>query len=155
MDWFVKAFIKSSVTWLGVGVTLGVAMAVHPEWGVLRTAHVHINVVGFVGMMIFGVAYHVIPRFTGIPLRSPRIAATHFVIANIGLAIMVVGFAMRGMGKREGSLVLAIGGSIEALGAYLFGWLIFQTLRGHDALMRRQALANAATSRSPLPTARG
>ena len=32
MDWFVKAFIKASVTWLALGVTLGLAMAVHSVW---------------------------------------------------------------------------------------------------------------------------
>lgn len=154
MDWFVKAFIKASVSWLAFGVTLGVVMAVFPEWGFLRTAHVHINVVGFVGMMIFGVAYHVIPRFAGIPLRSRRTAASHFVIANVGLAVMVAGFALRGMGLPNSGIVLAVGGSLEAIGAYLFAWLMFQTLRGHDALVQRQTMATAAASRSPLPTAR-
>jgi hypothetical protein len=27
MDWFVRAFVRSSVCWLAAGVTLGVAMA--------------------------------------------------------------------------------------------------------------------------------
>ena len=30
MIWFAKAFLKASLTWLALGVTLGVAMAVHP-----------------------------------------------------------------------------------------------------------------------------
>ena len=32
MDWFVKAFLKSSLAWLTLGVTLGVAMADGAEW---------------------------------------------------------------------------------------------------------------------------
>ncbi len=39
MEWFVKRFMKASVTWLALGVTLGVAMAVHPPWTVLRPVH--------------------------------------------------------------------------------------------------------------------
>lgn len=30
MDWFVRRFIKAALVWFGLGVTLGVAMAVHP-----------------------------------------------------------------------------------------------------------------------------
>ena len=65
MDWFAKAFIKAALVWLGLGVTLGVVMAVSPAAAVYRTAHLHMNLLGFVSMMIYGVAYHVIPRFTG------------------------------------------------------------------------------------------
>jgi hypothetical protein len=52
MDWFVKAFLKASVAWLAIGVTLGVAMAVHPAFIIYRPAHVHMNLLGFVTMMI-------------------------------------------------------------------------------------------------------
>lgn len=55
MDWFVKAFLTASLAWLGAGVSLGVAMAVHPAWAVYRTAHLHMNMLGFVAMMLFGV----------------------------------------------------------------------------------------------------
>jgi hypothetical protein len=80
MEWFVKAFLKSSVSWLAAGVTLGVAMGVHPAWSIYRTAHLHMLLLGFVAMMIFGVAYHVIPRFAGSPLRSTRAAGVHWWI---------------------------------------------------------------------------
>ena len=63
MDWFVRNFIKASLAWLGLAVSLGLAMAAHPAWVVYRTAHLHMALLGFVAMMIFGVAYHVIPRF--------------------------------------------------------------------------------------------
>src|SRR3954470_15921997 len=77
MDPFVRRFIRSSLLWLGVGVTLGVLMTVRPAMLAFRPAHMHANLLGFVSMMIFGVAYHVIPRFTGRPLQSPGLAALH------------------------------------------------------------------------------
>ena len=52
MEWFVKAFVKASLAWLALGVTLGVAMAAHPAWMVYRPAHAHMNLLGFVTMMI-------------------------------------------------------------------------------------------------------
>jgi cbb3-type cytochrome oxidase subunit 1 len=62
MEWFVRAFAKASVAWLAAGVTLGVGMAARPAWTVYRPAHVHMVALGFVAMMIYGVAYHVVPR---------------------------------------------------------------------------------------------
>jgi hypothetical protein len=128
MDWFVKAFLKASVIWLALGVTLGVAMGVRPAWSIYRTAHLHMLLLGFVAQMIFGVAYHVIPRFVGSPLRSTAAAGAHWWLANSGLAIMVVGFFLRAQGKPVSAVLLGIGGSAAAVGAYIFAVLIWQTL---------------------------
>jgi heme/copper-type cytochrome/quinol oxidase subunit 1 len=128
MDWFVKAFLKASVSWLAAGVTLGVAMGAYPPWTVYRTAHLHMLLLGFVAQMIFGVAYHVIPRFAGNPLRSGRAAGTHWWLANLGLATMVAGFVLRAQGRPVSSAFLAIGGTAAASGAYVFAFLVFRTL---------------------------
>jgi cbb3-type cytochrome oxidase subunit 1 len=130
MDWFVTAFLKASLAWLALGVTLGVAMAIHPPWTVYRLAHVHMVLLGFVTMMIYGVAYHVIPRFAGSPLRSRRVALVHWWMANIGLAGMASGFAWRVWHPTSGTWLLSAGGTLSAVGAYLFVWQIWATLDG-------------------------
>jgi cbb3-type cytochrome oxidase subunit 1 len=133
MDWFAKAFLKASLVWLTAGVTLGVAMAVHPAWSVYRVSHEHMNLLGFVTMMIYGVAYHVIPRFTGVPLHSRRIAGAHWWMANTGLLLMVVGFALRASGTGPifaSTAILSSGGLAAAIGAYLFVYNIWRTLDG-------------------------
>ena len=56
---------------------MGTWMALAPGATMYRPAHVHLNLLGFVSMVIFGVAYHVIPRFTGHPLHNPRLAGGH------------------------------------------------------------------------------
>ena len=128
MDWFVKAFLRSSVVWLATGVTLGIAMGMWPAWSIYRTAHLHMLLLGFVGMMIFGVAYHVLPRFTGVQLPSGRAAIGHLWLANAGLAAMVVGFVLRARGIPVSSTWLAAGGSAAAAGAYIFGYLVWRML---------------------------
>lgn len=128
MDWFVKAFLKASVAWLAAGVTLGVAMGAIPAWSIYRTAHLHMLLLGFVAQMIFGVAYHVIPRFAGNPLRSTRAAGAHWWLANTGLAVMVAGFVLRAQGKPISSWLLGLGGSAAAGGAYIFAFLVWRTL---------------------------
>jgi len=132
MDWFVKAFLKASLAWLGAGVSLGLAMAVHPAWAVYRTAHLHMNLLGFVAMMIFGVGYHVIPRFTGHPLYSRRLAVAHWWLANGGLALFVAGLVMlphTAFGT-PARVVVAIGGVLSAAASYAFVYNLWRTIDG-------------------------
>lgn len=134
MTWFVRSFLKASLTWLALGVSLGVAMAAHPLWTVYRLVHVHMLLLGFVTMMIYGVAYHVVPRFAGFPLISPRAPVWHWWISNTGLALMATGFAIRVHAATAGTIVLAAGGTLSALGAYTFVYVIWRTIDGPVAL---------------------
>lgn len=150
MDWFSKAFIKSSVAWLALGVTLGVAMAMHPGWVIYRPAHLHMNLLGFVAMMIFGVAYHVLPRFTGHPLHNPRLAAAHWWIANLGLASFATGFVVAPHVRSFGAMLIAGGGTLSALGAYSFAYNVWRTLDGPSKGLRatvQSHVARASASR--------
>lgn len=154
MEWFVKAFLKASLAWLALGVSLGLAMAAHPPWTIHRVAHMHMVLLGFVTMMISGVAYHVVPRFAGYPLHNRRLAGWHWWISNAGLALMVAGFVLRAVHPAWGTPVLVAGGSLSALGAYLFVYVIWRTVDGPPALRAaavRAREAAAATRRAPLP----
>jgi cbb3-type cytochrome oxidase subunit 1 len=148
MDWFVKAFLKASLAWLAAGVTLGVAMAARPAWSAYRLVHVHMVLLGFVTMMIYGVAYHVIPRFAGFPLRSRRAALAHWWIANVGLAAMASGFGWRVWQPTAGTWLLGAGGTLSALGAYLFVYVIWRTIDGPSRLHAASERAARAVERS-------
>jgi hypothetical protein len=128
MDSFVRRFIRSSLVWLGIGVVLGLVMALDGRWLALRPAHMHANLLGFVSMMIFGVAYHVIPRFTGRPLHSRRLPALHLWAANLGLAGMVGGFIVRMGAPDAGAPLLAAGALLSGTGAFLFIHNLWRTL---------------------------
>jgi len=143
MSWTSRAFLKSSLAWLGVGVTLGAVMATWPSAAAYRTAHFHMNLLGFVAMMIFGVAYHVIPRFVGHPLHRPGLARTHWWVANAGLALLATGFALIPSLGARAVPVQATGGLLSAVGAYLFIYNIWRTLDGRPALRRAHLAAGA------------
>lgn len=148
MEWFVRAFLKASLSWLALGVTLGVAMAVHPVWTVYLSAHLHMVLLGFVAMMIFGVAYHVIPRFAGFPLHSNRAAGAHWWVANAGLVLMVCGFVIRATNASIGTAVLSVGSVLSAAGAYIFVYLIWRTVDGPAGMRQAAQRARDATTRS-------
>jgi cbb3-type cytochrome oxidase subunit 1 len=148
MDWFVKAFLKSSLVWLALGVSLGLAMAAYPPWTIHRAAHMHMVLLGFVTMMIFGVAYHVVPRFAGHPLHQRMLAGWHWWISNAGLALMVAGFVLRAARPVAGTVVLAVGGSLSASGAYIFAFLIWRTIDGAGAARSPSAAVDVVRLRA-------
>lgn len=131
----VVRFLRASLVWLVVGVTLGVAMAASPPLVIYRTAHIHLLLLGFVAGMIFGVGYHVFPRFAGRPLQSPRLMLVHWWLANGGVAAMASAFALRAAGVTWSPTLLAAGGTAAALGAYLFAWNIWRTLGPHPVAL--------------------
>jgi cbb3-type cytochrome oxidase subunit 1 len=151
MDRFVTAFLKSSLVWLGLGVSAGVAIAIHPAWAVYRPAHLHMNLLGFVAMMIFGVALHVIPRFTGHPLHSRRLAMSQWWLANGGLAVFVAGFLLRPHASfgSLASALLAAGGALSAAAAYAFIYNLWRTIDG-DTRHRAPDRAAPAPAASPV-----
>jgi len=141
MDPFVRRFVRAGLLWLGVGVLIGIAMAIRPGPALAyRPAHMHANLLGFVSMMIFGVGYHVFPRFAGRPLHSRGAAAAHVWVANLGLAGMVAGFILRVHVPSLGLALVSAGSVVSAAGAFLFIYNIWRTL-------------DAAPARNPvLPT---
>jgi len=93
-------FLKAGMAYFLLGALLGTLLAVPVTRDLLykapgaqwRLAHTHLNLAGFVIMFIFGIGYHVLPRFAGKPLHSEAWASAHFWIATLATAGMVIGF---------------------------------------------------------------
>lgn len=79
-------FIYSAFFYLVVGVVLGVLFTFIPELRKLSAVHGHANLIGFISFMVFGIAYHILPRFRGRPLYSETLGWVQLWMANIGLA---------------------------------------------------------------------
>ena len=104
-------FIAAALAYALLGGLVGVAWLAWPGLlpGLTLRTHAHLMLVGFVGMMIFGIALHVLPRFTGRNLYSDRLADAHFVLVNAGLPVMALGwlFAMPAAARTGGALLWA------------------------------------------------
>ena len=86
MDKYAKAFVKASLTYLGIGTILGLLMVLWPDARFTTTRiHVHLLLLGFMAMMIYGVGYHILPRFMGRPVYSAGLGNTQVWLANISL----------------------------------------------------------------------
>lgn len=147
MDWFAQRFLKSALISLGLGVIMGTCMALAPGAIIYRPAHVHLNLLGFVSMVIFGVAYHVIPRFTGHPLHNARMAGVHWYVSNIGLLTLIGGFFLVPHQPGPARLLLAAGALTSGAGSFLFIYNLWRTIDGRAPTPHR---ADAPGRRLPV-----
>ncbi len=90
MSHYSRLFVISSLIYLLIGGMMGIVMATFPSFrGIIHFAHAHTMVIGWISMMIFGLAYHVIPRFSGSPLIADCFQKLHWWLANIGMVGMM------------------------------------------------------------------
>jgi cbb3-type cytochrome oxidase subunit 1 len=117
MDKYAKAFVKASLIYLGIGAILGVLMAIWPDIRfTISRVHVHILLLGFMAMMIYGVGYHILPRFMGRPIYSHRLGNTQVWLANItliGLSIFWVLEASQGGIWHTLAIVFGVGQTVS------------------------------------------
>jgi cbb3-type cytochrome oxidase subunit 1 len=119
--WFIAMGLVYALSGGLVGLVWLVDPGVLP--GLALRAHAHLMLVGFIGMMVFGVGLHVLPRFTGHDLFSERMADIQFWLANIGLIAMVSGWLA------NGRAAATIGGALLWMGLMLFAVNVVLTVR--------------------------
>jgi cbb3-type cytochrome oxidase subunit 1 len=118
-------FISAALFYALLGGLIGLVRLADPGAlpGDVARLHAHLMLVGFVGMMIFGVGLHVLPRFTGRALFSERLADVQFALVNVGLIAMAAGW----LGGPRG--IIAGGGAMLWLGLVLFALNVVMTVR--------------------------
>ena len=66
-----------------------------------------------------------------------RLAVAQLWLANAGLALLVAGFGARAHGERASIYLLAIGGVLGTVAAYVFMYNIWRTLEGSPPVRRK------------------
>jgi len=101
-------FFASAVVYVTFGMLFGIWMSASHDH-TLAGAHAHLNLVGWVTMALFGIFYHLVPSAAG-----TRLATLHFVVATVGVWLLIPGIALAIRGQTE---MLAILGSFATLGS--------------------------------------
>ena len=129
MDRFVKNFIIVSIIYLGLSSILGLGMLWDSSLMSLKFVHSHLNMLGWVSMMIYGVGYHVLPRFSGRPLKYPKMGELQFWAANIGLVGMLFFYTLNVYTPNQSYNILSLAsGVIEVFSIALFFYNMLATL---------------------------
>jgi hypothetical protein len=117
---FLLASVASTLTF---GATLGMinlARLTTPYFGGMTTgsvrAHAFVQVFGFVGLFVMGIACHVLPRFAGRPLAAPLLTRLILGLQAGGVMTIVAALILRDTpilwAWAAGSLALATAGSM-------------------------------------------
>lgn len=109
---------------LSLPIALLLLLMVRLTWidGAWLLAAEHITTLGWVMLMITGVAYHVLPRFSGVGIRGPAWARAQLLCHLGALAIMAPAL---GFGWPR---AFGLGGQLMALALGLFAWTVWPTI---------------------------
>lgn len=133
--YFVALIVSLGIALLG-GFPLGIIAALGggrdiglgATWTPLVQAHGHLQLVGFAGLFVVGIAYHVLPRFKNTELRLRQLTLPSIALLALGV---VLGAASQPWadGSVAGSLFV-VSAAVELAGAMLFASVLAATLRG-------------------------
>ncbi|MCI0655658.1 MAG: DUF542 domain-containing protein, partial [Acidobacteria bacterium] len=129
-----RRFLKAALLFTFTGGTaLGawalITMAIRGQLGGLGRGiiqvHGHYQLFGWVGLFVVGVAYHILPRLTGIPLPSYRAASASFVLLVTGVLLRTA----QAMDPSSTRSALLLGGALlELTGCGVFFWIVTRIL---------------------------
>jgi cbb3-type cytochrome oxidase subunit 1 len=79
-----RYFVATGAVLGGLGMVMGIAMGVSEDF-TLSPAHAHLNLVGWVSLVLFGLAYRVELAKTG------SLATVHYWMASLGAIVLPLG----------------------------------------------------------------
>jgi uncharacterized protein involved in response to NO len=128
-----EPYVRTAYAWLLFSLGLGAALAVAelatgvpPSTGAANAAR-HAFALGFVSLLIFGVASRVVPVFGGVSLWRRPLLAPVYVVFNVGVALRVVG-ELLGSADALGRELVACSGLLGYAGLALFALVLWRTL---------------------------
>jgi len=129
--WYIGGALAVAVLGgFALAIALSLAAALGWEWGVrwraLAQAHGHLQVVGWLGLFIAGMAFRLAPRFAGRPLRFAS-------VTPVALALLATGLLARALAQPALDLpgmrpLLLAGATAELAGALLVALALGATL---------------------------
>ena len=131
MELTVVWYLRMSLVYFIGGALIGFLVLLWPgEAGYYISSHVHLNLLGFMSMMIYGVGYHILPKFSGQHIYSPMIMKVQFWLSNVGLIGMAVSWPFVARGS-EGTAetVLILTAAMSLLAVLFFAFNILKTVK--------------------------
>jgi cbb3-type cytochrome oxidase subunit 1 len=105
-------FLRLALVYVLIGVALGVVMSASYDF-TFKPVHVHVNLLGWASMFLFGLWYRMVPASS-----ETRLAKVHFWLYNIAFPIQMVTLAMFVTDNKAVEPVLALA-SVAILVAFL------------------------------------
>jgi heme/copper-type cytochrome/quinol oxidase subunit 1 len=136
MNALVRRYLKTAILFLVLGLGIGVWMLLAREFGIplpvrVRSAHIHAVLVGFVLMMIAGVALWMFPRIRPDDSRHrPWLAESAWWCIALGTGVRVALELTLPGGSGTGTRAVLVGAGVaQFVGLLLFFWGIWPRIR--------------------------
>ncbi len=159
-------FLRAAYVWLFVSLTMLVALpayqygllgALAPESAAARLgfshayygAARHAITVGFVSLMIVGVAAKVVPTLNGIAPASLTALWPTFVLINCGCALRVFGQTLTDFSSHAYALA-GVSGTLEVTGLAIWGWHLWRVMSGKATERAGATLDTTAPVNGPI-----
>lgn len=113
-------FMKVATLFALVGMALGIKMAITGEHDQVQS-HAHVNLVGWVTMMLYGLFYR-----SHADAAGSKLASIQFWLSTLGAIVINVGVYLLYTGMPEADPVAAIGSIAVILGMLLFAVVVFK-----------------------------
>ncbi|MBC6983683.1 cytochrome-c oxidase [Caulobacter sp. 17J80-11] len=122
-DRFLQLGVLAALT----GMTLGVYMGATQNF-TLSPVHAHINLLGWVSMVLYGLFYRAFPQ-----AGQTKLAVVHFWVAVLGFLIMVPSLAAEILGHTEVAPVLGVASVVVLLSMAIFVVVVFKATSAKPA----------------------
>ncbi len=121
--------IRAAVGYLALGIGFGISFAFDRALGAqLRPIHVESNLAGFATILIYGMAYFMLPRFMGRPLAFAKLANWQVFLAISAVLLIDLGWAGLVASVPGSRWLLVFGASLHGLAALLFSLSMLATI---------------------------
>lgn len=124
-------FIRCAMIYFLLALLLGIMMSVTGPAYPIMQIHVHFNLLGWMSMMVYGVGYHILPRFSGRPLWSESLSTAQLWLANIGLVGMAIGWWYKSVS--DSIIVLLVFSIVEGVSIVFFALNMVKTIKAAPA----------------------
>lgn len=125
---FLRTGVLAALCGLGLGIGMGITQNFQ-----LQTVHVHINLVGWASMFLFGLYYRATPAADG------KMALVQYCVALPGFLLFVIGLTGIFLGSHATFEPFAVVGALLTFASMaLFAWNVFASTR--SATVRSLAL---------------
>lgn len=135
-----EKFVKTSILFaLTLGATLGALLlsssffgAPQLGWNFVQV-HAHVQLFGWVGLFMMGIAYHIVPRFKSAKLYSNR-------LANASYWLMLSGVLLRSAsqplaGNPAIGIIVVLSSLLEAAAVAVFVYVIVKTMKSSEQVV--------------------
>lgn len=157
-----EAYVRTAYGWLLFSLGLGAALALRealagaaPSAGAAAAAR-HALALGFLSLLLFGMASRIVPVFGGVALWGRQLLAPLYVAFNLGVVLRVAG-ELAGSADSLGRGLVAVSGLLGYGGLAAFALVLWRTLDARPAvalpLLTARAHAGAQLLTSELTVA--